>query len=131
MSENTYHALFTPEKLGALFPEEKTDQFFDALLGDASEGAYNIRLSFSEHNCNSLHFEIQLRQRPGKCLKCNLTYGLPKVFSRHPVINLNGLVDDIGKLMKGKHQIAEWRLGATRELSSDLHVIPLTIYLAE
>ncbi|MDX9787529.1 MAG: pancreas/duodenum homeobox protein 1 [Desulfobacterales bacterium] len=131
MSKNDHNALFTPETLASLFPDEKSDRFFDALFGDASEGAYDIRLSFIEHNCNSLHFELQLIQRPGKCLGCHLTYGLPQVFSRHPVIDIKGLVDDIGKLVEGRCQIEKWQLGATRELSRELHVIPLTIYLTD
>lgn len=131
MSNVDLKKVYTSEVLASLFPEEKSDDFFEALFGDASEGAYDIQLAFKDHNCNTLHFELQMLQRPGKCLGCHLTYGLPQVFSRHPVINVNGLVKDIGKLLNGHGQIAEWQLGATREISRELHVIPLTISLAD
>ena len=42
-----YEALFTPACLDGIFPaEERTKAFFDALFGDAEEGAYDIRLTF-------------------------------------------------------------------------------------
>jgi len=84
--------LFSSETIGKIFPDNLADQFFDALYGDPAEGAYNIGLSFKEHKNNTLTFEFHLTQRPGKCLRCNLTYGLPDVFSRHPLINVKGLV---------------------------------------
>ena len=37
--------VFTPECLTDLFPPQRTDDFFDALFGDAEEGAYDIRLT--------------------------------------------------------------------------------------
>ena len=37
--------VFTPECLNDLFPPQRTDDFFDALFGDAEEGAYDIRLA--------------------------------------------------------------------------------------
>ena len=36
--------VFTPECLNDLFPIQRTNDFFDALFGDAEEGAYDIRL---------------------------------------------------------------------------------------
>jgi hypothetical protein len=45
------------------------------------------------------------------------------VFKRHPVINVNGVVEEIGKRLNGKFQCSGWELGATRELSRELHVI--------
>lgn len=38
---------FTKEFLEELMPEQKSDQFFEALLGDAGEGAYDIGLEFN------------------------------------------------------------------------------------
>lgn len=121
--------MFTPDVLNKLFPEHLTDTFFDALYGDAAEGVYDIRLRFSGHRKNRLEFELHLAQRAGKCLNCHLTYGLPEVFSRHPIININGLVQNIDKLIDGYARCTEWQLGNTREVSNDLHVIPLTILL--
>ncbi|MBU4504034.1 MAG: pancreas/duodenum homeobox protein 1, partial [Proteobacteria bacterium] len=69
--------IFTYDVLKKLFPEERADMFFDALLGDVNEGAYDISLAFNGHNDGELQFELQLRPRPGRCLACNLTYGLP------------------------------------------------------
>lgn len=122
-----YHSIFTPEILKELFPENLTDQFFDALLGDSAEGAYDIRLAFSGTREDQLIFELRLHQRQGKCLACNLTYGLPTVFSRHPIINLSGLVDRIETVLDGKARLQEWSLGRTREISRELHIIPLYI----
>ncbi len=62
-----------------LFPKDRTNDFFEALFGDAEEGSYDISLAYAGDNGNTVNFELQLRQRPGCCLACNLTYGLPQV----------------------------------------------------
>jgi hypothetical protein len=121
--------VFTPDVLKKLFPDHLTDMFFDALYGDAREGVYDIRLEFKGHRENSLEFELKLSQRAGKCLNCHLTYGLPNVFSRHPIINISGLVQNINKLIDEFAKCADWQLGSTREVSTELHVIPLIIFL--
>jgi hypothetical protein len=121
--------LFTQDDLEMLFPAQKANTFFEAMLGDSEEGAFDIGLAFNGQRGNELHFEFQLRQRPGKCLACNLTYGLPQVFRRHPVINVSGLADEIEKRFDGKYRCDHWELGATRELSRELHVIPLVLSL--
>ncbi|UCD90357.1 MAG: pancreas/duodenum homeobox protein 1 [Desulfobacterales bacterium] len=121
--------VFTPDVLNELFPDHLSDTFFDALYGDAEEGVYDIRLKFKGHRENRLEFELHLVQRAGKCLNCHLTYGLPSVFSRHPIINIKGLVQNINKLLDGFALCTDWQLGSTREVSSDLHVIPLIIFL--
>ncbi len=130
MDDKALENLLTQTDLDRLFPKERSDSFFDALYGDASEGAYDIQLAFKEKRKDALQFEFHLVRRRGKCLACNLTYGLPKVFSRHPVINLKGLVRQIDRLLDGKARCAEWKLGHTLEISRDLHLIPLTIRLA-
>jgi hypothetical protein len=112
-----------------IFPRSRADKFFDALYGDSSEGAYDIRLVFAKQSGNTLGFEFHLTQRPGKCLACNLTYGLPQVFSRHPIIDVKGVVEKIGQLMNGQAKVVDWKLGSTREISRSLHVIPLTVVL--
>ena len=121
--------IFTQDDLENLFPVGRADAFFESLFGDAEEGAFDIGLAFKAHRGNELHFEFQLSQRPGKCLVCSLTYGLPKVFKRHPVIDVGGLADEIEKRMDGKFRCDRWELGATRELSRELHVIPLVLSL--
>ena len=121
--------LFTPDTLSQLFPEDRSDRFFDALYGDAEEGAYDIRLDYGGVRENRIQFLLRLTQRPGKCITCSLTYGLPEVFSRHPIININGLVQNIGAFLNGKVRCVGWQLGATREISSDVHAIPLDIFL--
>ena len=124
--------LFTSDMLRKLLPPERSDQFFEALYGDASEGAYDISLAYAGHDLatNRLRFELQLRERPGRCLACNLTYGLPDVFSRHPLINLSGVVDAINSLLAGRARCSSWRLGNTKSLSKNLHAIPLEISLS-
>lgn len=128
MKQNcNFQSIFTPDVLEELFPEALTNQFFDALLGDCSEGAYDIHLAFSGVQENQLIFELQLHQRRGKCLACNLTHGLPTVFSRHPVINIKGLVDRIASKLDGNARLGEWSLGRTQQISRELHAIPLYI----
>ncbi len=124
--------IFSDNVLQELFPAERANDFFEALFGDADEGAYDIGLRFADYNsqANSLHFHLDLLERPGCCLACNLTRGLPEVFSRHPVINVNGLVADIEKILDGKAQCAEWKLGATVQHEKSLHSIPLHITLS-
>lgn len=120
--------VFSNEKLLELFPATKTNDFFDALYGEAESGAYDIELVFIQERGDKLEFAFHLNQRNGACLACNLTYGLPQVFLRHPVINLKGLVDEISSLA-GKDE-ASFELGRTREESAELHVIPLVITLS-
>lgn len=127
MTDNSLHELFSAETIEQIFPQNLADQFFDALYGDPSEGAYNIGLVFKEQKDNSLIFEFHLTQRPEKCLRCNLTYGLPEVFSRHPVIDVQGLVQKIDRHLNGRGKCIDWKLGRTREISNELHIIPLVI----
>lgn len=122
---------FTADTLEKIFSRDRSDRFFDALYGDTGEGAYDIVLEYKGHNPEKkeLVFEFRLKQRPGKCLACNLTYGLPQVFSRHPIINVRGLVQEIDRLLNGNGKCADWRIGATREISRSLHAVPLFISL--
>lgn len=129
MTEAPFGNIFTRDVLENLFPEDRTDRFFDALYGDMTEGAYDIGLEFKGHRQNKLLFELHLKQRHGKCLSCNLTYGLPEVFSRHPTIDIKGLVQEIGTLLNGRASCIDWHLGSTREVSGELHVVPLIISL--
>ena len=121
--------LFTPTVLQAMFPPERTYDFFEALFGDANEGAYDIALSFGGYDAGkqTLTFLLNLHERPGRCLACNLTSGLPEVFSRHPVINIKGLVEEIQEVL-GKALVCEsWRVGRTIQKGRSLHCIPLLI----
>ena len=129
MTETPFENMFTPDILENLFPGDRADQFFDALYGDTAEGTYDIDLKFKEHRQNKLLFELHLKQRLDKCLRCNLTYGLPEVFTRHPIIDIKGLVQEIGNLLNGRADCVDWHLGSTREVSGELHVIPLIISL--
>ncbi len=124
-----YADIFNQEMMSSLFPEDRTNQFFEALFGDADEGSYDIALAYAGDSGDTVHFELQLRQRPGCCLACNLTYGLPQVFSRHPIINIQGVADKVGEAV-GKTDNVSWQLGSTQEKSRELHVIPLAISLS-
>lgn len=123
-----FRTLFTEDTLKNLFPFGRTDTFFEALYGDAAEGAYDICLAYAGGETGELKFEFQLVQRAGKCLACNLTYGLPQVFSKHPVIDVNGLVVAIDQLLGENIHCREWKLGRTLEISRRRHVIPLSIF---
>lgn len=129
MTTVDFKELFTAEVLTELFPENRTNDFFEALFGDTEEGAYNISLQFAGQGQDRLDFEFHLNQRPGQCLACNLTYGLPEVFSRHPIINVKGVVAKIEEKLGGGIRCSAWELGATREHSRERHTIPLTITL--
>jgi len=128
-SADDYRHTFGDDVLLKLFPDERTNRFFEALLGDAEEGAYDIRLAFTGAESDRLEFEFHLTPRPGRCLRCNLTWGLPEVFSRHPIIDVQGLVDAIDTLMQDNGHCAGWMLGRVREVRPDLHTIPLTIHI--
>ncbi len=129
MNKEAIDALFTPEYLQQIFPENRANDFFEALLGDADEGAYDISLSYCGCNEKAIELEMQLKERPGHCLACNLTHGLPAVFSRHPVINIQGVVEKVNNDLNGAVQCGDWTLGYTQQKSSGLHAIPLTIRL--
>ena len=123
--------LFTKDVLEDLLPSQLSNDFFEALYGDTDEGAYNISLSFIDYDSGqkTLAFELQLHERPGKCLACNLTYGLPEVFSRHPLLNIKGMVEKIESLLGGETQCISWELGTTQTPAASMHAIPLTIRL--
>jgi hypothetical protein len=129
---NNINKIFTKEILEDLLPPQRSDEFFEALYGDADEGAYDISLSFKSYDSvqNKLSFELQLHERPGKCLACNLTYGLPQVFSRHPLLNIQGMVEKIITLLGADIKSTGWELGRTRTAAANMHSIPLTIHLA-
>lgn len=131
MTTNTFGSVFTSDTLRQLFPRQRSDDFFDALFGDASEGAYDIELGYRGTQGNQLIMELLLHERPGHCLACNLTQGLPQVFSRHPVINISGLVKEIEQLLGGGTTCQDWSLGYTEQRSRALHVIPIKITLAK
>lgn len=129
--ESVFDQIFSKKLMDEIFPREKADQFFELLYGDADEGAYDIELSYQGFQSGQLGFKFNLIRRPGKCLACNLTYGLPQVFSRHPTLNVEGLVQKISRYMDEKTEITHWKLGDTREISRDLHIIPLTVFVRE
>lgn len=119
--------IFTQEWASAVFPPERTDAFFEALFGGAEDGAYDISLRFVAERGNTYEFAFDLFQRPGKCLACNLTYGLPQVFSRHPILNVTGVAGAVATALGADPASVAWRLEPTREESSQHHYIPLTV----
>jgi hypothetical protein len=133
MLHNTVNDIFTNEVLKDLLPPQLSGEFFEALYGDADEGAYDIKLSFKNYDSGRklLLFDLEMHERPEKCLACNLTYGLPEVFSRHPLINIQGLVEKIEAHLGEKAKCIGWELGRTQTPASDLHIISLTIRLEQ
>lgn len=123
-----YADRFTEDILTTLFPPERTDRFFEALFGGAEEGSYDIALRYRDDDGDVLHFDLELIQRPGKCLACNLTYGLPGVFARHPVIDLDGLAHAAAGL--AGRPLADWRVSNTREIAHGRHAVALDVTLA-
>jgi hypothetical protein len=132
VTDQDYRLIYSPATLARVFPSTRADEFFEALLGDASEGAYDITIDYQQFDIENkqLLFDIRLQQRPGKCLACNITYGLPEVFSRHPLLDFQGIVQQLVQLLDGNARCRDWKLGATQSRSRQLHVIPLMITLA-
>jgi len=129
MTTDIFASLFSQQTCATLLPPQTADEFFEALFGDASEGSYDLELHYAGSDAGVLRFDILLKERPGHCLACNLTYGLPQVFSRHPVINIAGIVEQVNGLLQDKGSVGDWSLGPTRELGKSTHTIPLTIEL--
>jgi hypothetical protein len=75
MTQQNTQSLFSDERCDELLPRSRSDEFFEALFGDPAEGSYDIVLRHADSAENQLRFELQLHQRPGHCLVCNLTYG--------------------------------------------------------
>lgn len=132
MNNKRLKSLFSDEELAQLFPPQRTFDFFEALFGDNSEGAFDVKLRYGRYNerTGTLEFFLDLHERPGSCLVCSLTYGLPEVFSRHPVINIKGLVKDIEQKLGEDVSCTSWKLGSTQQVDKSLHSIPLTISIA-
>jgi len=119
--------LFSSQTCATLLPPSRANEFFEALLGDAEEGAFDLALEYVGTQGSTLHFDILLTERPGHCLACNLTYGLPQVFTRHPVLDIEGLVKKVDAILGKQGGVGAWQLGSTSQRSRSLHVIPLTI----
>ena len=126
MERAEFNQIFTQDFLDQLLPLNLSNQFFEALYGDASDGAYDIRLQFVSASDKQIVLEFNLTQRPDKCMVCSLTYGLPNVFSRHPLININNMIKKIEE--KGV-KVEKWYLGDTKELNTSLHTIPFYLDL--
>lgn len=124
-----FAALFSTDTCAELMPANTADQFFEALFGDAEEGSYDLELKYRNSDSAALYFDILLHERAGHCLTCNLTYGLPEVFSRHPVININSIAEKVNDIIGDLGETGEWRLGATTQQNQSLHSIPLVIEL--
>ena len=129
MTMDQFASLFGTDTCAELMPADTANQFFEALFGDAEEGSYDLELKYRGSDEAALHFEILLHERPGHCLACNLTYGLPEVFSRHPVINLKGIAEKVNEIIGERGETGDWKLGRTARQSQSLHTIPLMIEL--
>lgn len=125
-----YTEIFSHDKCEEIFPSDRADRFFEALFGDAEEGAYDISLEFAGNEDSVLRFDFQLKQRPGMCLACNLTTGLPQVFERHPIIDVRGVARAVESEAGLAPESLQWSLGRTVQVSSKLHVIPLMLTIA-
>lgn len=130
MGSNNFDQLFDRTVCRTLFPPEKTDEFFDALFGDATEGSYDIEMTYGGCVRDHLQFNILLHERPGHCLACNLTQGLPEVFTRHPIIDIAGMVETVDEMLGTQGKTRGWELRATQQKSQSLHLIPLIIEFA-
>lgn len=121
------------EFLNSLFPPGRDDEFFDALYGGAEEGAFDIRLQLEEviEDTGELVLAFTLTERPGKCMACSLTHGLPPVFERHPVINLKGIVAAVEERLAPDFKVEGYRIGPTTPKAPKVNIIPLFINISE
>jgi hypothetical protein len=110
-----FAALFSAATCADLMPADTADRFFEALFGDAEEGSFDLELKYRRSDGAALYFDILLHERPGHCLACNLTYGLPEVFSRHPLVNINSIVEKVNDIIGDLGETGAWRLGATTQ----------------
>lgn len=62
---------------------------------------------------------------PENVLPAILTYGLPQVFQRHPILNVAGVARAVAEKLGWPGDKVRWWLGHTEEVSRSLHVIPL------
>lgn len=124
-------AVFTQDFLNGLFPPEKADEFFDAIYGGTEEGAFDISLRFASYNeaANTIRLEFCLTERPGKCMACSLTSGLPPVFERHPIIDIKGIIERINKAIAPDASVDSWTIGSTTPVAPKVNVIPLILRL--
>jgi hypothetical protein len=131
MKQKDMEDFFTKDVLDEILPPGLSDDFFEALYGDAKEGAYDISLAFNSYDAeqNLLSFDVKLQERLDKCLACNLTYGLPEVFTKHPLIDMQGIVEKIFKLLGSNVKLVDWKLGHTETPAAQTHIIPLRIRL--
>lgn len=120
------------EFLNTLFPPGRDDEFFDALYGGAEEGAFDIRLQLEEviEDTGELVLAFTLTERPGKCMACSLTHGLPPVFERHPVINLKGIVAAVEERLAPDFKVEGYRIGPTTPKAPKVNIIPLFIQVS-
>jgi hypothetical protein len=131
MTVDIYRELFPASFLNDLFPAARSNDFFAALYGDIEEGAYDISLGYEGFNParNTLRFALNLTERPGKCLACHLTHGLPEVFARHPIINIAGVVARIDEQLGDRAACNAWHLDSTQTIARNLYAVPLIIEL--
>ena len=122
--------MISTESIKNLLPKERVKAFFEAFYFD-EEPAYDLELALGDFDEERrlLRLELRLLARPGQCLACNLTWGLPAVFKKHPILDLEGLVKETEKFLPKGLKVKSWELGPTEERSPELHVIPLLIYL--
>ena len=108
---------------------ERADEFFDAIYGGAEEGAFDIALGFGgfDEAIYEMRLEYRLTERPGKCMACSLTSGLPAVFRRHPLIDIEGTVQKIGERLGPNWTVLGWDIGHTMPSAPKVNVIPLRI----
>ncbi len=129
MNPDKIKSIFNDDFLKELFPPTRADEFFDALYGGAEEGAFDITLGFNgiDPGSSVINLEFRLTERPGKCMACSLTYGLPPVFERHPIIGIKGMIEKIEKALPDGFSVKDWKLGATTPVAPKLNVIPFLI----
>ncbi len=118
------------QKIKTFLPSERVQEFFEAFYF-GEEPAYDLELGLRdwEPQKGLITLELLLKARPGQCLACNLTSGLPDVFKRHPILNLAQVAEDVVRELGDGYELESWELGWTEQINRDLHVVPFIIRL--
>ena len=83
MTTDTIKTVLTKENLEKIFPRQRANDFFEALFGDADEGAYDIELAYREHNGSTLVMDLLLR----RLLDLGIRLARPGEFSERAFLN--------------------------------------------
>ncbi len=131
LNQNQVKTLLDDDFLASLFPPGRDNEFFDALYGGSEDGAFDISLIFYgvREQTDEIILAYKLTERPGKCMACSLTTGLPPVFRRHPIINVAGTAEKLAERIGDGWTLKDYDIGQTAPYAPKINIIPFFIRL--